>query len=138
MQSGSARWTAALVLSSGALLSFLTRTFIDYLFVYQELGYTTAAIGWLTLFNLAFFGAWIWALVSASHRGRRAMVVLLVYAALLVVYGFITLLSFCPSPCRTLWPVGEIAIWSNLVIGVGAIVLGIMALFSKESGRGEP
>ncbi len=115
--------TAGLVLSTAALLSFLARTFIDYGFVYEELNLGALSLGLVTLFNLALFGGWIWALLSASHGGRRAIAVLLGYHVLLVLFGVSTLLSFCPSPCRTAWPVAEIATWSNLVIGIPATLL---------------
>ncbi len=131
MQSSGSTWGAALFLSAAALLSFLARTFVDYGFVYQELNLTSASLGIVTLFNLAFFGGWIWALVSGSHRSRRAMFALLAYDALLVLFGLSTLVSFCPSPCQTAWPVGEIAIWSNLIIGVPAAVLVGLNLFRK-------
>jgi len=133
MRSPSVSWTAALILSGFSLLSFLARTSIDYGFVYQELSLTTASLGLLTIFNLAFFAGWIWALVSASHRSRRAMFALLVYDALLVLFGLTTFLSFCPSPCRTAWPVGELAIWSNLLVGIPATVVVALKLFSRPS-----
>ena len=41
-------------------------------------------------------------------------------------FGVGTLVSFCPSPCRTGWPVAEITIWVSLVAGLlAAILLGI-------------
>jgi len=127
MRATSSAWTAALLLSGAALLSFLTRTFIDYRFVYEEL-----TLG-VTVFNLVFYGGWIGAIVAASHAGRRAMYVLLAYNTLLVVFGIFTLVALCPSPCRTAWPVGEIAIWSNLLIGIPAAVLVAMSLFRRTS-----
>lgn len=127
-------WTAALVLSGAALLSFLTRTFIDYGFVYPQLN-LMSSIGPITLFNLVFFGGWIWALVSASHGSRRAMFALLAYNAVLVLFGLATLISLCPSPCQTAWPVGEIAIWSNLLVGISASVVVALNLFRRAGPR---
>lgn len=129
MTNTNSRRTAALVLSGGALLSFLARTFVDYRFVYEEINLATGSLATVTAFNLLFFGGWIWALVLASHGGRLAMGVLLAYAALLVVFGAATIVSFCPTPCQTFWPVGEIVIWSNVVIGVPAVVLAARTLF---------
>jgi len=126
-------WTAAVFLSAASLLSFLARTFLDYGFVYQELSLTTASLAVVTLFNLAFIAGWIWALVSVSHSSRRAMFALLVYDALLVLFGLATLISFCPSPCQTAWPVGEVAIWSNLLLGVPATFMVARSLLSKPS-----
>ena len=130
---GLTRWGAALLFSGAALLSFLTRTFIDYRFVYAELGYSNASLIGITIFHLAWYGGWTWALVSASHRRRPAMYVLVGYASLLVVYGVMTTLVWCPPPCRTMWPLGEIAIWSNWVFGIGAVVSAVLALRSGES-----
>lgn len=126
-------WTATLILSGLALLSLLTRTFIDYRFVYAEMNYGARALSFVTVFNLVFYGGWIAALVAASHAGRRAMYVLMAYSALLVAFGLVTMISLCPSPCRTFWPIGEIAIWSNVLIGVPAIALAAISLLRRPS-----
>ena len=127
------RWTGALVFSGAALLSFLTRTFIDYRFVYAELNFTNASLISVTLFNLAFYGGWIWALVSASHRRRPAMYILIGYATLLIVYGLATSITWCPSPCQTAWPFGELTIWSNYVLGITAVSFAALSLWAKQS-----
>lgn len=80
---------------------------------------------------LAFIAGWIWALLAASHTGRRAMYALLFYDALVVLFGVVTLVSLCPSPCRTAWPMGEIVISSNLVVGLPAIVAVVSSLRRK-------
>ncbi len=133
--SATTRRKAALALSGASLLSFLARTFVDYGYVYHEMNLQGGALGFVTLFNLGFFGGWIWALVAASHEGRRAMFVLLGYSVLLVVFGLATSVSLCPSPCQTAWPVGEIAIWSNSVIGIPATIAVALSLFSKNAAR---
>lgn len=61
------------------------------------------------------------------------MFALLVYGALLVLFGLATVISFCPSPCQTAWPVGEIAIWSNLLVGISATVVVARNLFPRVS-----
>jgi uncharacterized membrane protein YsdA (DUF1294 family) len=122
-------WTAALILSGLALLSFLTRTLIDYRFVFAELGFGERELGWATLVTLAFYGGWIGALVAASHGGRKAMVALMAYGAVLIAFGLYTMTTLCPSPCRTFWPVGEIAIWSNVLVGLPATALAALSLF---------
>jgi len=128
MRSSTSAWTAALILSVASLLSFLARTFLDYEFVYEDLNLSTSSQALVTVFNLAFIAGWIWALLAASHKSRRAMYALLVYDALLVLFGIATLVSFCPSPCRTAWPIGEIAIWSNLLVGIPAIIAVLLSL----------
>ena len=131
MGSAHSIWTVALWLAGAALLSFLARTFIDYHVVYAGLGVEGRGFAGVTAFNLAFYGAWIGAIVAASHRRRWAMYVLMGFAALLVAFGVFTMTTLCPSPCRTVWPVGEIAIWSNVVIGLAAVGTAAMGLFRK-------
>ena len=121
-------WKAAIILSLAALLSFLARTFLDFRFVYQEIGLDVPSLSVATILNLAFFAGWIWALIVASHAGRKAMYALLALDVLLVFFGLSTLTSFCPSPCQTAWPLGEVLIWSNLLIGIPAVATAIMAL----------
>ena len=133
MRASSSMSGVALLLSGAALLSFLSRTFIDYRFVYGEMNPGTGSFALLTLASLAFYAGWIWAIVAASHQRRRAMFILLAYDFLLVVFGITTLISLCPSPCRTAWPVGEIAIWSNLLVGALATVVVARSLFRKSA-----
>jgi len=134
MQSSHSMRTAALILSAAALLSFLARTFIDYRFVYAELGFDVRTVGFSILIHLALFAGWIWALVAASHARRRGTYVLLGYNVLVVAFGLYTMTAFCPSPCKTGWPVGEITIWSNLLIGVAAALLAAMSVIRRPSG----
>ena len=121
-------WKAAILLSLAASLSFLGRTFLDFRFVYPEIGLTVPSLSIATFLNLAFFTGWIWALILASHSSRKAMYTLLVFDVLLLLFGISTLITFCPSPCPTGWPLGEILIWSNLLIGVSAIAFAVIAL----------
>jgi hypothetical protein len=132
MQSSSSTPTAALMLSGAALLSFLARTFVDYRFVYAELGFDVRTVGFSILLHLALLGSWIWALVAASHARRRGMYVLLAYNVLVAAFGLYTMTKLCPSPCRTGWPVGEITIWSNLLIGLTAALLAAMSVFRQS------
>lgn len=130
MRTFSALWNAAQILAGAALLSFLARAFVDFRFVYAELGVDAGALGFAILIHLALLAGWIWAIVAASHR-RRAMYVLLGYNIMLIIWALFTLSALCPSPCRTGWPVGEIAIWSNLVVGVAAAVVAAIGLFRR-------
>jgi uncharacterized membrane protein YsdA (DUF1294 family) len=131
MQSSNATWTAALMLSGAALLSFLARTFVDYRFVYADLGFDVRTVGFSILIHLALLGGWIWALIAASHARRRGMYVLLGYNVLVAAFGIYTMTTLCPSPCRTGWPVGEITIWCNLLIGGTAALLAAMSVFRQ-------
>lgn len=132
MRSSNSIRTAAVILSAIALLSFLARTFVDYRFVYAELGFDTNALGFMILVHIAYVGGCIWALVAA-WRGRRALYVLLAYNIILLVWASYTLTALCPSPCRTGWPVGEITIWSNVLIGIPAVLLVALSLFRRRS-----
>jgi hypothetical protein len=121
-------WRDALLLSVATLLSFLARALIDYGFVYRELYRGTRPIGILTLVYLAFIAGWIWALLAASHNTRRAMYVLLVYGAIVALHAGVTQVAFCPFPCRTAWPLGQVVIWLNLLLGVPAVVVSALSL----------
>ncbi len=133
MRSSESIRKAALILSGASLLSLLAREFVDYAFVYHEIGISTSRFGTVTLVALAFFAGWIWALVAASHESRRAMIVLVIYSGILILFGAATMISLCPSPCRTAWPTGEIAIWSNLVIGVPAAIVAVLSARTPTS-----
>ncbi len=131
MRSQPSIWNAALILSVATLLSFMARAFIDYGFVYRELYPTTGSIGILTLVYVAFLAGWIWALLSASHMAKRAMYALLAYGAIIALHAGVTLYSFCPFPCRTAWPVRQIVISSNLLLGIPAVVAALLSLTRK-------
>ena len=133
MRSTAATSSAAVILSVASLLSFLTRTFIDYGFVYKEQNFPISSLPLLTVGNLLFVAGWIWALLSASHASRRGMYALLFYNAFLVLFGVVTLLFLCPSPCRTAWPIGEIAVWSNILVGIPAIIAVVSSLTRKAA-----
>jgi hypothetical protein len=124
----------ALVFSSAALLSFLGRTFIDYGYVFPESGITMPDLLPITFGVLAFYGGWLLALIAAGRRRRGGLIAILVYNVLLLIFGISTLTTFCPSPCRTAWPLGEILIWSNLLIGIAATLLTARQLMNKTSG----
>lgn len=111
----------AVALSWLALLAFLARTFLDRGFVVPEQtsDVTTTAVAIVAY--TAIFGAWIWAIGTAARGARRGLAVALVIALLLPIgLGLGTLVAFCPSPCRTAWPLMEVANWVGLVTGLAA------------------
>jgi hypothetical protein len=116
-----------ITLSMISLLVFLARTFFDFYYVYTEfnlsLGMTAAAI----LINTLLFSGWIWSQISAAKNNRRGLISIFVFNLFfLVVVAVGTLVSFCPSPCGTAWPMGEIFIWASLVFGmIAAFATGI-------------
>jgi hypothetical protein len=117
----------ASTLAVTSLLVFLGRTFIDFYYVYDEFSLSVGLVGGTILIHMALFGGWIWSLLSAVQGNRRGLIA--VFGFNLFFFLFIavgTLVSYCPSPCRTGWPLGEIAIWASLVAGLlAAISLGI-------------
>ncbi|MBC8504658.1 MAG: hypothetical protein ISR58_00225 [Anaerolineales bacterium] len=126
----------AITLSVISLMVFLGRTFLDFYFVYEEMALSVSMVGLTILANLALFGGWIWALLSAvqgSRRGLGAAFGFNLFFLLIIAVG--TLVSYCPSPCRTGWPVGEILIWASLVAGLlAAGTMGIQ-LFGSAARK---
>ena len=126
----------AITFSVISLLVFLGRTFLDFYFVYEELALSVGMVGLTILVNLVLFGGWIWALFSAvqgSRRGLGAAFGFNLFFLLIIAVG--TLVSYCPSPCQTGWPVGEILIWANLVAGLlAAVAVGFPLFGNKTKG----
>ena len=117
----------AIILALVSLLVFLGRTFIDFYFVYVEFGLSIGMVSGTTLVHMILFGGWIWSLLSAVQGSRRGLIAVFgfnLFFLLFIAVG--TLVSYCPSPCMTGWPLGEIAIWTSLITGLlASISLGI-------------
>ena len=111
-----------LILSGMALLSFLGRTFIDYGYVFPEFGIAMPDLLPITVGMLVFYGGWLWALISAARGNRKGLIATLVYNVLLLLFGVSTFTTLCPSPCDTAWPLGELLMWSNVIIGMMAML----------------
>ncbi len=109
-----------------SLLVFLGRTFIDFYFVYGEFNLSLGMVGGTMLIHVALFGGWIWSFLSAVQGSRRGLIAVFGFNLFFfIVIAVGTLVSFCPSPCTTGWPVAEITIWASLVAGLlAAISLG--------------
>ncbi len=115
----------ALRASVAALLVFLGRAFIDYYYVYGDLGLNTGMVTLSIAINLALFGGWIWGLMATAQGSRRgAMVVLGLDLFFLVTIAVGTLVAYCPSPCATAWPLGEITNWLSLLVSALAALTG--------------
>lgn len=118
---------AALALAGLAYLAFLGRAFLDWRFVFGEfisegaMGTTAAALA----FYVAISGIWLWALMAAARGSRPALLALAGLAIVMLVGGGLaTLVSFCPSPCQTAWPLMEASNWIGL--GVGILAAGML------------
>ena len=113
----------AIALAVISLLVFLGRTFIDFYYVYGEFDLNVGMVSGAMLVQMVLFGGWIWSLLSAVQGSRRGLIA--VFGFNLFFFLFIavgTLVSYCPSPCQTGWPLGEIAIWTSLITGLLASI----------------
>ncbi|NQU29652.1 MAG: hypothetical protein HQ525_03195 [Anaerolineae bacterium] len=122
-----------ITLSVISLLVFLGRTFLDFYYVFDEFALDIGTIGLMIVVNMALFGGWIGGLLSAVQGSRRGLMTIFGFNLFFsVVIAIGTLVSFCPSPCQTGWPLAEIFIWLSLVFGMLAtIVSGIQVYKDK-------
>lgn len=118
-------WQGLLAIAALAFLAFLERAFLDWRFVFGEfiseadIGTAAAALA----FYVLIAGIWLWVLLAAARGSRRGLLTLLGLAlAMLVGGGISTLASFCPSPCRTAWPLMEVSNWAGLTVGILAVL----------------
>lgn len=109
----------AVTLSVIALLTELWRAFVDFQYEYSTVLNSMGLLLLATLLYTAFFGGWAWALLRAMRGSRSALIVALILNLLILLAIPIgTLVAYCPSPCRELWPVMELANWINLLFGL--------------------
>lgn len=132
MKSWVTSWNGAVALSAIAFLSFLARTLLDAQYVFHEFASTPNVSAMAILIYTALFGAWLWGLLAAVRGSRPGMIVALAMTALLCVGTAIgTLISFCPSPCKTAAGWMETANWSNFILGLAAVI--VMGLQFKKA-----
>lgn len=113
----------AVTLSVIALLTELWRAFVDFQYEYAQVLDSTSAVLLGTLLYTAFFGGWAWALLRAMRGSRSALIAALILNLLILLAIPIgALVAYCPSPCRELWPLMELANWINLFFGLLATV----------------
>jgi len=120
----------AITLSVVAFLTGLARLMLDARFVSEFanfMGDQPGQVAMVMLVYIVFFGGWIWALLAAVRGGRGGLIGALVFSLLLALgEGLTALLVFCPTPCPTISPLGDIIIWANLISGlVAAAALGL-------------
>ena len=116
----------ALTLAVISLLVFLGRTFIDFYYVYGEFSLSVGMVSGTMLINLALFGGWIWSLLATVQGSRTGLIAIFGFNLFFfLIIGVGTMVSYCPSPCETGWPLGEITIWASLIVGfIATISLG--------------
>jgi hypothetical protein len=107
----------ALVLAWAALLAFLARSLIDFRYVYPEQIPDTASNTLAILVYTAIFGGWIVALGALAAGIRSGAVACLAFAALPILLGLTTAVAFCPMPCSTAAPVGDVLNLVCLALG---------------------
>jgi len=112
----------AVTLSVIALLTELWRAFVDFQHEYSNILNSTGAVLLGALLYTTLFGSWAWALLRAMHGKRSLIAALIINLFFLFVIPIGTLVVYCPSPCRTLWPMMELANWINLLFGILAAV----------------
>jgi len=128
---------AAIALSVIAFLTGLARLMLDARFVSEFadfMGDQPGQVALVMLVFIAFFGGWVWALLAAVRGGRGGLIGALVCSLLLALgEGLTTVLVFCPTPCPTVSPLGDIIIWANLISGlVAAAALGLQLRQTRQ------
>jgi hypothetical protein len=122
-----------------SLLVYLGRAFIDFYYVFGEFGLEVGMVAGAIVIYLVLFGGWILALLSAVQGSRRGLIATFGFNLIFLLFIAVgTLVSYCPSPCRTGWPLGEIAIWASFVTGLLATIsLGVQIWqgFSQKSAN---
>jgi len=122
----------ALVISGVALLSLLWRSLLDIRYVLTE-DMPNAGKGIVAAWTLsiaALVGGWIWALLAGQAGARGGLIVLFALALITGLYGLASLLAFRPI-MPSAKPMGEIALWSNLLTGVLATISVGFRLWGK-------
>jgi hypothetical protein len=114
----------AVILSVLAFAIAIGRTLIDWGFVYPEFGFTDpVSVGMTLVVYTTIFGVWAWSLIGVAAGGRRAAWVALLLTLLLnVLLGISTTVALCPTPCQTVWPVGELWNWATTLSGIAAVI----------------
>lgn len=71
---------------------------------------------------LVLAGGWQWAVLVAVGGSRRGLIAAALFSLFPVIAAASDLLVFCPSPCKSTWPLAEISHWLTLLSGLIAIV----------------
>ena len=123
----------ALAISIMALMSFVGRSFLDARYVLTEdMPNASKAVvsGW-ALFTAAVGGGRKGALVAAAQGNRGGLIAALVIALFVgLLGGAASLIAFRPI-MPSAKPLGDIAIWSNLVTGILAAISVAFRLWGR-------
>jgi hypothetical protein len=112
-------------LSTVSLLLMLERVFLDFRYVALETEAPNAVMPFTApymAFAFLLFGGWIWALLAAQRGGRWALIVLVAFSLLNLVFGVSTIAILCPTPCQTAAPITDILVYAQIVVSLAAIL----------------
>jgi hypothetical protein len=124
----------ALVWSWAALLGFFARSIIDFRYVYVEQMPDLSATVIVIVVYTAFVGGWVAALLALAAGRRRGALACLGFSLLPILLGASTELAFCPTPCGTAAPVGDILNWICLALGIVSAA-SLVALLRSSGSR---
>lgn len=119
--------SSVLVIIALSLLSFIARALLDWRYVFPfflELSPQDELISGLIYFLIIL--SVIAASLNISIPKKWPLFTLMAFHLIqFILLGMVSSLALCPSPCPTIWPIGEIIIWSSTVTGA----LGILSLY---------
>lgn len=118
------------VWSTLGMLAFVERALFDFRYVYPEqIPDDALSVGGAAALYVLFVAAWTWGIIAARSGSRAALRTLVLLPLItLVGLGVGTLTTFCPSPCETAWPLGELSNWLGLGLGLVAVASSALAL----------
>jgi hypothetical protein len=124
----------AVALSVIALLTELWRAFADFQYEYSQVINSLGTLLLATLLYTALFAGWAWALLRARRGSRGALIAaLIINMLILLAIPVGALVAYCPSPCRELWPLMELANWINLLFGLLATLALVLQLRQSKA-----
>ncbi|MDH3944592.1 MAG: hypothetical protein OEV06_10910 [Anaerolineae bacterium] len=119
---------SGVIATSGlSLMSFIARSLLDWRYTFPYLmEMTTGIVAGMLLWNVLFAALWVFGMVNLRPDRKAAFRILMSMNVFHLVFnGILSTLAMCPSPCPTLWPVGEIIIQSGTLTGF----LGVLSLW---------
>jgi hypothetical protein len=122
------------MLSLAAFLGFFARSIIDFRYVYVEQMPDLSATVTVIVVYTVFVGGWVVALLALAAGQQRGALACLVLSLLPILLGVSTEVAFCPTPCDTAAPVGDILNWVCLALGV-ASAISLVAYLRASGSR---
>lgn len=123
-----------ITLSVVSLLLMLERSFLDFRYVALEMEAVDAIMPFTApymVFGFLLFGGWIWALLAAVQGKRGALILLLAFSLLNLVFGLLTITVLCPTPCQTARPITDLLVYAQIVVSLAAVVSAGLARWGR-------